>query len=370
MIKIVPSYIEALSAYVPGKLIEEVEAELGLSGIVKLASNENSLGPSPKAVEAMSRALSNAHRYGDADSRVLKQALQRKFGYDPAAIVTGNGSSEFILVLCHTLLGPGLKAVMSKPTFTLYAKNAQASGAEVAEAPLTPDFGHDLEAIRRLVDERTRLVFIDNPLNPTGAWIPAEDLLAFHRDLPEQTILVVDEAYVDFSRQQQPDWTDQLHSPGRLVIMRTFSKAYGLAGMRAAYALMDQALAKTVNKVRQPFNMSLLAQVGAVAALDDDDFLQKSLEMTWQSLDFFKAEFNKLDIKTHPTEANFLMIDLNSRSADEVFQKVLHQGVITRSLASFGLPGHLRINAGLEDESQKLIQAMKKVLGATGPAIL
>ncbi len=362
MSQIIPAHIRTLSPYVPGRLIEEVEAELGLTGIIKLASNENSLGPSPRALAAMAEALPRIHRYGDADSRELKKALAAKFGYDPATLVIGNGSSEFILVLCHTLLEPGLKAVMSRPSFTLYAKNAQAAGAEVVEVPLTRAHGHDLAALRARVDDRTRLVFLDNPLNPSGAYLEPDELAAFHRDLPAGAVLAVDEAYVEFARRARADWRPALHSPGRLVVMRTFSKAYGLAGLRAGYALMSPDLASVINRVRQPFNLNLLAQVGAAAALADDDFLRQTLEMTWHSLDYFQVELARLGLAPHPTEANYLMADLGGRSADEVFQALLRQGIITRSLTSFGLSRHLRINAGRPEESRALVQALSRIL--------
>lgn len=364
MSKIIPPHIQNLAPYVPGRLIEEVEAELGLTGIIKLASNENSLGPSPKALAAMTEILPRVHRYGDADSRFLKLALARKFDYDPAGLIAGNGSSEFILVLSHILLGPGLKAVMSRPSFTLYAKNAQAAGAEVFEAPLTSDYRHDLTALSRLVDERTRLIFLDNPLNPTGGWLNRDELLSFYLSLPESTVLVVDEAYVEFSRRPRVDWRPFLRSPGRLMVMRTFSKAYGLAGLRAAYALIDPGLAAMMDKVRQPFNLNVLAQVGAAAALDDDEFLDKSLNMTWSSLDLLASEFQRLGLKPSPSEANFMMVDLMGRSADEVFQAVLRRGVITRSLTSFGLPGHLRVNAGRPEETEALVRALEGALQA------
>ncbi|MDR2945166.1 MAG: histidinol-phosphate transaminase [Candidatus Adiutrix sp.] len=359
---LIPEHIAKLSPYVPGRLIEDVEAELGLTGIIKLASNENSLGASPKALAAMRRILDGVNRYGDADSRALKEALCRKFGFDPATVVTGNGSSEFILVLCHTLLDKGLTAIMSRPSFTLYAKNAQAAGAEALEAPLTADYGHDLAGILKMVDERTRLVFLDNPLNPTGAYIEPEELMAFHRALPEKAVLVVDEAYVEFARKPKADWRPLLQAPGRLVVMRTFSKAYGLAGLRAAYALMSPALAAVVNKVRQPFNMNNLAQAGAAAALDDDEFVEKTLAMTWHSLDTLAAECTALGLTPDPTEANYLMVGLGGRTADKVFQAILRRGVITRSLTSFGLTRHLRVNAGLESETAALVNAFREVL--------
>lgn len=361
MPSLIPQAIENLSPYVPGRLLEDVQAELGLPDIIKLASNENSLGASPKALEAMAEALPKIFRYGDADARALKLALAEKFGYDPAHIITGNGSSEFILVLAHTFCGPGLSAVMSHPSFTLYAKNIQATGGTVKEAPLTPEYGHDLEALSALVDDTTRLVFLDNPLNPTGAYLQPEALLAFYEKLPETCLLVLDEAYIEFARQPRLDW-QRAKALDRLVLMRTFSKLYGLAGLRVAYALMAPPLAAALNKVRQPFNMNALAQVGAIAALSDDDFAERSLKMTRDGLDYLNAEFKALGLTPCPSEANFMMTGLNGRLADEVFQALLRQGVITRSLSSFGLNGHLRVNAGLPQEMETLIRALKAVL--------
>jgi histidinol-phosphate aminotransferase len=366
MPKIIPPHIETLTPYVPGRLIEEVEAELGLTNLVKLASNENSLGPSPLALAAMARALPKIHRYSDADSRMLKTALSRQTGCDSEQILCGNGSSEFILLLAHILTGPGDRTLMSRPSFTLYAKNAQAAGAEVVEVPLTPDYGHDLEVLlARAAEagERTRLVFLDNPLNPTGAFLSPESLTDFYRRLPPSAVLVLDEAYIDFSRRPRADWRPLLaDSGGRLVVLRTFSKIYGLAGLRAAYALMSAPLAAALNKARQPFNMNVLAQIGALAALEDEDFLRRSLEMAWTSLDYFQAEFTRLGLDPRPTEANFIMAGLGGHSADELFQALLRRGVITRSLTSFGLPACLRVSAGLPAESRALVSALEEVL--------
>ena len=366
MAEIIPPHIEKLTPYVPGRLIEEVEAELGLTGLIKLASNENSLGPSPLALAALARALPQIHRYSDADSRLLKTALSRKTGCGPEQILCGNGSSEFILLLAHVLTGPGDRVLMSRPSFTLYAKNAQAAGAEAVEVPLTPEYGHDLAALLDRAGEggeRTRLVFLDNPLNPTGAFLSLEALTDFYRQLPPAAVLVLDEAYIDFCRRPRADWWPFLaEASGRLVVLRTFSKIYGLAGLRAAYALMPAPLAAALNKSRQPFNMNGLAQAGALAALEDDDFLRRSQEMTWASLDYFQAEFTRLGLGPCPTEANFLMADLGGRSADELFHALMRRGVITRSLTSFGLPACLRVSAGLPAESQALVQALEEVL--------
>lgn len=361
MNKIIPQTIEDLAPYVPGRRIEDVERELGLTGIIKLASNENSLGASPRALEAVAGALASVNRYSDADSRTLKAALAQKYGYNPDTLVTGNGSSEFILVLCHTLLEPGLNAVMSRPSFTLYASNARAAGAEVREVALSSDYGHDLKSLAAEVDENTRLVFLDNPLNPTGAYLEPGEIMAFHRNLPDSAVLVLDEAYIDFARRPKADWRQSLETPGRLVVMRTFSKAYGLAGLRVAYALMDPSLARAVNKTRQPFNLNCLAEAAAVAALNDEDFLEQTLNSTWQSLDFFQTEFRKIGLRPYPTEANFLMASIGERSAGELFESLLHQGVIIRALSSFGLNHHLRVSAGLANEGEALMEALKKV---------
>lgn len=356
---IVPESIENLSPYVPGRLLEDVQRELNLSNIIKLASNENSLGASPRAMDAMTAALGNIYRYGDADARALKLALSEKFGYDPACIVAGNGSSEFILVLAHALCGPGLSAVMSRPSFTLYAKNVEAAGGRALEAPLTPAYGHDLDGLLKLVDETTRLVFLDNPLNPTGAYLQPDEIAAFYEKLPDTCLLVLDEAYVEFARQPKLLWSPSLE---RLAVMRTFSKLYGLAGLRAAYCLMAPQFAAAINKVRQPFNMNSLTQAGAIAALGDEDFIQRTLRMTWDGLDYLRAECVALGLKPYPTEANFIMIGLDGRSADEVFQAILRQGIISRSLSSFGLTQHLRVNAGQPYEMEAFIRALKAVL--------
>ena len=366
MPKIIPPHIESLTPYVPGRLIEETEAELGLTGLIKLASNENSLGPSPLALAAVAEALARLNRYSDADSRLLKTALSRKTGCAPDQILCGNGSSEFILLLAHVLTSPGDRVLMSRPSFTLYAKNAQAAGAEAVEVPLAPDYGHDLAALLARAweaEDRTRLVFLDNPLNPTGAFLSPEALADFYHRLPPGALLVLDEAYIDFSRRPRADWRPLLDGAGsRLAVLRTFSKIYGLAGLRAGYALMSAPLASALNKARQPFNMSGLAQAGALAALGDDDFIRRSLDMTWASLDYFQAEFTRLGLDPRPTEANFLMAGLKGRSADDIFEALMRRGVITRSLTSFGLPACLRVSAGLPAESQALIKALEEVL--------
>jgi histidinol-phosphate aminotransferase len=360
---VIPPNVAALSPYVPGRLIEDVLAEVGLPSAVKLASNENSLGPSPKVLAAVAGALPGLNRYGDADSRALTRAVSAAVGHPAEGIVASNGSSEVILVLCHALLGPGTTAVMSRPSFTLYAKNAQAAGAEVVEIPLDAGFGHDLGAMAASLDGRTRLVFVDNPLNPTGAYLGPEALDRLMAALPPTALLVLDEAYVDFCRSPRPDYAAIL-ATGQAVILRTFSKLAGLAGLRAAYALMDPDLAAVLDKVRQPFNLNNLAQAAAIASLDDRDHRSATLDMTWRALDRLAAELPKLGLAVHPTESNFLMARLpEGRLAEEVVNALLKEGVIIRSLNSFGLPRHVRINAGLPEELDALLAGLEKVLG-------
>ena len=361
---IVPECLKSLAPYVSGRLIEDVLEEAGLASAVKLASNENSLGPSPKALEAIGKALSGLNRYGDADSRRLRMAISKKVEHPAEGIVAGNGSSEFVLNMAHGLLNPGLRAIMSKPTFTLYAKNSQAAGAEVVELALTKSHGHDLEAVLRAANERTRLVFLDNPLNPTGAYLAPEEIYGLVEKLPSSAILVLDEAYGDFARSPRPDYAFLL-ATGKVVVIRTFSKIYGLAGLRAAYALMPPELAQALNKVRQPFNMNNLAQAAVMAALEDSEHLERTLAMTWSGLDRLAKELPPLGLAPHPTEANFLMAALpGGLPADKLLGALLKEGVIIRSLSSFGLPSHIRINAGTSEELDVLLAAIPKAMKA------
>jgi histidinol-phosphate aminotransferase len=358
---IIPPYIDALSLYVPGRSIEEVAEEMGLSKVVKLASNENCLGPDPRVLEAIAKALPGIHRYGDPASQKLRAAIAEKLGLPQDTVVCANGSSEFILVLSHAILGPGRSAVMSSPSFTLYRMNAAASGAEVREVPLK-GHSHDLGAILKAVTDDTRLVFLDNPLNPTGAWLEAGAIHRLLSDLPPRCLLLLDEAYVDFSRLQRPDYPRLLQT-GRAVVLRTFSKAYGLAGLRAGYALMDPALAAAVNKIRQPFNINLLAQVGVLAALADDSHSDRTKAATWEGLDFLAGELPGIGLAPFPSQANFLMAGVPGISGSEFTTRLFREGYILRALGSYGLHDKVRITVGLPEENRGFLEAARKVLG-------
>ncbi|MDR2421896.1 MAG: histidinol-phosphate transaminase [Deltaproteobacteria bacterium] len=360
---LLPDRVKNLPAYVPGRLAEDVAEEMGLAQVIKLASNENCLGPSPLAVAAVAEALGGLHRYGDADSRRLRQALAARLSVAPDQILAGNGSSEFLILMANAILGPGLSAVMSRPSFTLYAAHAKATGAAAHETKVDSAYGHDLKAMLERTDEKTRLVFLDNPLNPTGAWLTKEAIHDFLARLPDSCLLVLDEAYVDFSRQPRPDYQALLAS-GRVAILRTFSKSYGLAGLRAAYLLGPPELVFGLNKIRQPFNLSVLAQVGALAALSDHEHLENSKKAAWAGLAEIRAGLKPLGLSTYPTEANFLMAGPVAQGADWLERALLKKGIIVRSLSSFGLAGHVRISAGLSAENAALVAAIGQALGA------
>ncbi|MDR1165415.1 MAG: histidinol-phosphate transaminase [Deltaproteobacteria bacterium] len=356
----IPQYILDLSPYVPGKLISEVMAEMGLSSVIKLGSNENNLGPSPKALEAMRAEFDGLARYGDAFAVALKNKIARKFNLPAANVVCGNGSSEFILLLCHALLGPGLEAVMSRPSFTLYAKCALATGAKATEIPLK-ELGHDLPRLLGAIGPQTRIVFLDNPLNPTGAFLPREELEAFSGSLPEGVLLALDEAYADYARAPRPDYARLLQG-GRVVILRTFSKLYGLAGVRVAYALMDDSLAAALNKIRQPFNLNNFAQAGAIAALDDEEHERATLAMNAEGVAFYEKSLPPLGLKTYPTQANFIMADSGPLDAETLVARLFREGIIVRSLKSFGLNDKIRVTVGLPRENAALLDSLPRAL--------
>jgi histidinol-phosphate aminotransferase len=358
--KFIPEHIRALTPYVPGKLISEVMESLGLKSAIKLGSNENNLGPSPKALAAMKEELSNISRYGDVGSTKLRKAIAAKLSLPEELVVCSNGSSEFILVLAHTVLAPGLSAVMSRPSFTLYAKNVMATGAKAIETPLK-NYEHDLNGILYKITKNTRLIFLDNPLNPTGAYLHPERINSFINDLPPDVLLVLDEAYVDFARAPRPNYEELLKTE-KVVILRTFSKIYGLAGIRVGYALAPPFVLEAVNKVRQPFNLNNLAQVGALAALSDYEHISNSLKMTWNALDFFRDNLPSIGIKTFPTESNFLMAEPTGYKSSPFVNELIRRGIILRSLESFGLDDKVRITAGLPEENQKLLEEARDIL--------
>lgn len=358
---LVTKSILSLVPYPPGKPLEELEREMGISGAIKLASNENPLGPSSKALAAMTAALPNLHRYPDGRGYYLKQALAERHGLDMDQIVIGNGSNEIIELTARTFLRPGLGAVFSDPTFLVYSKVVQGSGGEITRVP-QKNFRHDLTGLAKAIDDNTRLVFMDNPNNPSGTLVGAEELSAFINDLPPRTIMVLDEAYVDFVRGARTlDPVEWLAGKHPIIFLRTFSKAFGLAGLRVGYGLAHRELIDYMDRVRQPFNVNTLAQIGALAALEDHEFHRKSTELVWSGLDWFAARLDEIGLQYYPTQTNFFLIKVN-RPADEVAQSMLKEGVIVRSMRSYGLDDIIRINVGLPEENERFMDALKRVL--------
>lgn len=353
--------VASLVPYTPGKPIEEVKRELGLSEVIKLASNENPLGPSPKAQAAVIAAVTSLHRYPDGSGYNLRKALAAYLDLEPENIVLGNGSDEIIEFCARAFLAPGMHAIMSDPTFLFYSKAVQALSGQAVQVPLK-GFKHDLAGIQKEVDEKTALIFLDNPNNPSGSYVPAPVMKSFLADLPRTTVLVLDEAYRDFVRDEALiDVQEVIQRDRPVIFLRTFSKAYGIAGLRIGYSVSHPELAGYIDRVRQPFNINSLAQAGAVAALEDKEFYRKTLSVTWSGLDWLWQELDRLGLKYHRTQTNYFLIELD-RSGDEAFDLLMKEGVIVRSMDSYGLTNTIRLTVGLPEENELFIKALKKII--------
>ncbi|MGB5748609.1 MAG: histidinol-phosphate transaminase [Desulfobacterales bacterium] len=356
-----PDYILSLKPYVAGKPLEELEREYGITDAIKLASNENPLGPSPLAIKALQQAVKELHRYPNGGSYHLCERISKRFDVDKENIILGNGSDDIIAMLARVLLQPGDEAVLPRPSFLFYEIMIRCSGAIPVEVPLK-DGLTDLDGMLERVGPNTRLVFLTNPHNPTGALIAKPALDDFVTALRADVVLVLDEAYIEFVREPNcPKSIDYLDSGKIVVGLRTFSKAYGLAGLRVGYGLMPPVLADLLNRVRQPFNVNSLAQAAAVAALDDEKFLIDTVKLVADELDFIYSALDDLGIEYLKSQANFLLIKVG-KNANEVFEDLLKQGVIVRSMTSYGYPDRIRVNVGLHDENVRMLEALSKVL--------
>jgi histidinol-phosphate aminotransferase len=362
--------INALNPYVPGKPVEELERELGLSDTIKLASNENPLGPSPLGREAAVAVLGKINQYPDDSGFRLKGKLAAGTGLDAGQIVLGAGSSDVIDLVARTFLAPGSNAVFSRYSFAMYPIYTTAAGAEcrVAEA-LPPDhqempYGHDLEAMKALVNEDTRVVFIANPNNPTGTWLKQNALHAFLEALPRQVVVVLDEAYTEYvSETDFPDGVAWLNEFPNLIVTRTFSKIYGLAGLRVGYGLGNPGLIALISRVRHPFNVSLPALAAAEAALDDGAFLERSRSNNDRGLAQLATAFDAMGLAHIPSVGNFITVDLQ-RNGAEAYQRLLAQGVIARPVANYDLPNHLRVTVGTAEQNQRFLEVLEQVLAS------
>jgi len=361
-----PAYVRAIAPYQPGKPISEVARELGLeeASIVKLASNENPRGISPKALAAVKAALPELGRYPDGFE--LTRALSQRLGVAMQQIVLGNGSNDVLELAGMAFLSPGCSAVYSQHAFAVYPLATQARGADSIVVP-AKNYGHDLDAMRAAIRADTRLVFIANPNNPTGTMLGAAALESFMRQVPKRVVVVVDEAYNEYL-------APELRCPSiawlatfpNLIVTRTFSKVYGLAGLRVGYAVCHAEVAALLNRVRQPFNVNNLAIVAAAAALEDHDFLRESYELNVAGMAQLLAGCKRLGLTWIPSYANFVTIEIpragGQSQAGAVFQKLLGQGVIVRPLANYAMPDHLRVTIGLARENARFLEALEALL--------
>lgn len=353
--------IENLTPYPPGKPIEELERELGIVGSIKLASNENPLGPSPKAIKAIKENINNIHRYPDGSCYYLRQKLSKKFGLPMNKIILGNGSNEIIKLVVHTFLSPDEEVILPFPTFLMYEKIVQSFAGKIVTVPLL-DFSIDLSAILAAVSSKTKIIIINNPNNPTGRGLNKKDISQFLHSIPSDLIVILDEAYIEFSTDPNiASSLELLESYPLLVILRTFSKTYGLAGLRIGYGFASETIVDSMNLVRQPFNVNYLAQAGALAALDDDEFVEKTRTLTQDGLVFLYSHLDRIGLEYIPTQTNFFLIK-TPLGAHETYQRMLKEGVIVRSMESFGLNDHIRINVGLPEENERFIKTLEKVL--------
>lgn len=351
--------IERLIPYKPGKPIEDVERELGISGSVKLASNENPVGPSPKALEAITRALKGLNRYPDGNATRLKGRLSEHAGVPVECIIVGNGSNEIIELAARTFMRPGEEAVMSEHAFVVYKLIVTAAGGVPCEAPMK-GFTHDLKAMCDLVTDNTRLLFIANPNNPTGTFNTSQEIDKLLAKLPDKVIVVLDEAYREYVEDHA--YPDSLRYIDKNVItQRTFSKLYGIAGLRVGYGLAKPELVQYMNRIRQPFNVNSLAQAAAAAALDDEEHVEKARKVNRDGMKFLVGEFKRLELDYVPSVANFILVDTGVSSA-ELFDKLLKKGVIVRAMKEYGFPNHIRVTVGLKEENEKFINALEEVL--------
>jgi len=353
-----PEYVRAIAPYVGGKPIEEVARELNLdpATIIKLASNENPRGPSPKVLAAIAVAAADVTRYPDGNGFALKAALSSRLGVRPEQIVLGNGSNDVLELVTQAFLTPGDHAVYSQYAFIVYPLATQARGALGIEVP-AKDHGHDLDAMREAITPRTRLVFIANPNNPTGTWLAGDAVESFIARVPRDVIIVLDEAYNEFL-----DPSDQVASTAwisrypNLIVTHTFSKAHGLAALRIGYGVMDASVADLLNRVRQPFNVNSLAQAAALAALDDVQYVEDSRRLNRNGMRQLEAGLQALSVRSLPSHGNFILVEVED--ALTIHQSLLRQGVIVRPVANYGLPAWLRVTVGTPAENERFLAAL------------
>ncbi len=360
---LVPSYVASLQPYIPGKPIEEVEREYGVSDVAKLASNENPLGPSPRAAEAARAAVSQVNLYPDGSAFVLHRALATHYQVAPEEVFIGNGSNELIELLVRTFVLDGEEVLTSAQSFIAYKLAANAHGRTLTEAPMKARFHYDLDALKKLLSRKTKIVFLANPDNPTGTWFSEKELLPFLDAAPKDTLVVLDEAYAEYV--DAPGYQDSLilrKKYPNLVVLRTFSKIYGLAGLRVGYGLARPDLVEYLDRVRAPFNVNHVAQAAAAAALEDAEHVARSRALVLEQRPALAAGLAELGATVVPSQGNFVLADFPGRPARQLFEDVLREGVIMRPMHGYGFATAQRITVGLPRENEKCLAALRKVL--------
>lgn len=352
-----------LKPYVAGKPIDEVRRELGIEDIIKMASNENPLGPSPKAVQAILNILNDAHIYPDSNNFYLKGKLASFVNHDINGIIVGNGSDELLKLIAETFLNKDDEVIYAEPSFVEYEFTATIMGAKNIKVPVL-DFIHDIEAMQKAITAKTKIIYICNPNNPTGTIVAAEQLDKFMAAIPKDILVIFDEAYFEYA--DNPDFVSglkYLKTGSNVIVLRTFSKIYGLAGLRIGYGLTKPEIAGAIERVTEPFNVNLLAQVGATAAIDDQEHVARSKEMNQKGKEYLYQEFTKMGLNYISTEANFIFVD-TGKDSKEVFAKLLKLGVIIRTGDIFGYPTFIRVTVGNPEQNKRFIAGLKQVLEA------
>lgn len=350
-----------IAPYQPGRPIEEVRRQLGLEDVIKLASNENPLGPSPKAVLAIKKSLKKINRYPEGTCFYLRQALSKRLKVKPSQLIFGNGSDELIDIIVKTFTLPDDEVVSADTTFLEYKIIAQQNGRKARCVPLR-DFRYDLAAIKEAIGPRTKAIFIANPNNPTGTYVTKREVDVFLSSLPKDVMVIFDEAYLEFvDKGDFPKSLDYFRQGENVIILRTFSKIYGLAGLRIGYGIAREELIRHMERCRQPFNVNTLAQESARAALDDRDFIKRAQRLVWDGKRYLYRELTKLKIAYVPSAANFILVNLRQDGL-KIFKKLLKKGVIVRDMYQYGLKNFIRVTIGIQRENERFIEALKEVI--------
>ncbi|BAU22565.1 histidinol-phosphate aminotransferase [Caldimicrobium thiodismutans] len=356
-------WLKDLKPYPPGKTLEEIQRELGLEGpIYKLNSNENPLGPSPKVISALKEALTEIHLYPEASYKTLRSALAKRWNLSPENIILGNGSNEILEFVFKAYLERDDEIIISEPSFLMYEKFGEIYSVKIKKIPLTPDFKHNLKGILSSITSKTKAIFLDHPHNPTGSTLKRREWEEFLGELPQDILVVLDEAYGEFIEDEEvPMGVEFLKKGYPVLITRTFSKAFGLAGLRLGYGMADSSIIDILNRVRQPFNVNLLAVKAGLAVLQDEDYQKRSVELVFRGRKYLSSELSKLGFKVYPSQANFIMVDFD-KWCESLYEFLLKRGIFVRPLKAYGFINCVRITIGKEEANKVLIDKIKEFL--------